>query len=227
MNPLFLVWFFLLLQEPGRPATPPEAEPPAAQPTPPATPAAAVQALKRALESHDLAALAELTQGNLAGPLRSLAGPFAKARTASERLDQVIKDKPALAFTNPFAPSLQPFAQVRFEVLEVVQDQNQHVARIRFGRRGLPLAEEQLAIHADGNSWRLELPSDLRKQVESLIGEPALLQREQRALDALATIFTTLATEIEKGQLASKGDVVARMLRLMDETKLSELYERP
>jgi hypothetical protein len=193
----------------------------------PATPLAAAQAFKRALEQSDLAALSELTAGPLATPLRSLGGPLAKARAAADRLETALKEKPALALTNPFAPSLQPFAGVRFEILEVVKERDQQLVRVRHAARAMPIREEELLLTADGANWRLQLPATLRQQVQELIGHPERLQREMEALEAIAAILNRLAEEIEKNRVQTKADAVARLLQLMHESKLSDLYEKP
>lgn len=218
--PCFALALWFLVQSPTPTA-------PAATTPAPATPLAAANAFKRALEQSDLAALSELTAGPLAAPLRALGGPLAKARAAADRLDNALKDKPTVAFTNPFSPSLQPFAGVRFEILEVVKERDQQVVRVRHAAKGMPVREEQLLVAADGPTWRLQLPATLQQQVQALIGDPAHLKRETQALEAVAAILNRLAEEIEKNQLQTKADAVARLLQLMQESKLSELYDKP
>jgi hypothetical protein len=182
----------------------------------------------RALEQSDLATLADLMVDEaLAQPLRTLGAALAKARAAAERLEAMVKEKPGLAFPNPFASSLQPLAGCRFEILEVTHERDQQVARIRFGARGMPIREEQLVLVQVGGQWRTQLPAFLQQQVRHLVANPRQLQREIQALETLAEVFKRLADEVEQNRLASKADVVARLLQLIHESKISELYKQP
>lgn len=204
--------------------------PPATGPAAPAanTPQATLRSVVRALEQSDLAALADLLADDaLAQPLRTLGAALAKARASADRLELLLKDKPGLAFTNPFAPSLQPLAGCRFEILEITRERDVQVARIRFGARGMPIREEQLVLTQVGGQWRTQLPAFLQQQVQHLAANPGHLQREIQALETLADVFKRLADDVEQNRLASKADVVARLLRYIHDSKLSERYQQP
>lgn len=182
----------------------------------------------RALEQSDLTTLADLMADDaLAESLRTLGAALAKARTAADRLETLVKDKPGLAFTNPFAPCLQPLAGCRFEILEVTRERDQQVARIRFGAKGMPIREEQLVLTQVGGQWRTQLPAFLQQQVQHLAADPRHLQQEIKAMETLAEVFKRLADEIEQNRLASKADLVARLLQLIHESRLADYYKQP
>jgi hypothetical protein len=197
---------------------------PAAQP--PAeikTPQAAVAAVKKALDANDLRALSDLTTNPAATTLRKLAEPFAKTRLAGERLDRALKDKPALAFNNPFAASLTPFADVHFELVEIGKEGNQTVARIRYGPRGASAPEEVVALVQEGPTWRVDPPQAVVKALRRLAASPARLDQYTQGLEKLADVLNALAGDIEKDQVKTREAALLRLAQLVEDAKLAEL----
>src|SRR6188474_3062794 len=84
------------------------AQPAKTEDTKPANPAAAIAAIKQALERRDVVAFAQLTAGPHGATLRKLAQPLKKAQDASDKLDRALADKPALSVVNPFLDQLNP-----------------------------------------------------------------------------------------------------------------------
>ena len=188
----------------------------------PTTPKAALEQMRKAFESDDLASLAKLVPPPNDRPLAELAEAFGKAKTAYNKLEQVIKDKPNLAFNNPFHPVVHPFSVMQLDVVEINQEGSRTLARIRFGPRGKPADEEVLLITPDGATWRVTLPALLTKQLQRLTQQSEQLKREISQLDKLAQVLTKLASEIEKNQIKSKELLLLHLARLVDEYKLAE-----
>ncbi len=211
-------WAILWLHAAPLTGQTPEVKPDAA----PANPKAAVEQLRKALDNDDLALLSRLAVRPHDAALAALAEPFGKARAALLKLDQALKDKPNLTIANPFHAVLHPFSGMQLDLVEIGQEGNRHVARIRFGPRGTPADEEVLHILPEGEAWKVTLPAILVKQLQRLTRQPDQLKREASQLDKLATVLNQLAGEVEKNQIKSKEVLLLRLARLVDEHKLAE-----
>jgi hypothetical protein len=185
------------------------------------TPAAALALVKVAVEAGDLKTLAQHTAGDMGVTLRKLAEPYAKAKLANERLERLLKEKSEIGFRNPFAGSLNPLADMQYDIVEVGKEAATLPARIRFGIRG-KAQEEAILVRKEGDVWRVDLPGELVKQLQNLAG-PERIARHARGLDKLADVLDTLTREIQEGKLRTKDAVTLRLAMLVEETKLAEL----
>jgi hypothetical protein len=191
------------------------------------SPPGVVAALKKAIEANDLHTLALIASPKVREPLEKLAGPFAKAQAASARLDKAIAERPPLAFINPFAASLTPFAGMQIDLVEITKDGAATTVRVRFVAKSQPPREEVLALTTEGASWRIDLPAEVTKPLLRLAAAPDKLQKQAQGLERLATVLSTLTDEVEKERFKTKEALVLRLIQLVDEAKLPELFVGP
>jgi len=195
------------------------AQTPKSDQTAPATPDAALAAYKAALDRRDVAAFANLTAGPPGVTLRKLAPGMKKAQEASDKLDRVLADKPALNFVNPFLDELNPLQGYQLEQVELTQDNRQYLARVRFGRAG-KLNEESVSITQEGGAWRISLPGEFLKSVRRLT--PERLERQVRTLTKLAEALNAVADEVAAGKLTTKEAILLRLATLVRDAKIEE-----
>jgi hypothetical protein len=186
------------------------------------TPQAAVEALKKALDANDFAALGQIVPGPCDAVLRKLAGPMGQAQAAQSRLEAALKDQPQLTFTNPFAAALGPFSGLLIELVEVGKEGSQNIVRVRCGRKGAPPQEEVLGLVSEGAAWRIGLPGEFAKELRRLAQAPEELQTQADRLAALAKVLTTLAEEVEKKQFKSREALILRLAQLVADAGLVE-----
>jgi hypothetical protein len=180
------------------------------------TQAAALQALKAAIEKGDVKALAQNAAGEPGVILRRLADPFAKAKTASDRLDKALMEKAEIGWRNPFSSGLTPLTGARLEIVEIGKEGSDFVARVRFGQAD---QEESLGIRNESGSWRVDLPAELVRALRPL-GKPERLDRRRTELEQLTDVLNSLAADIESGKRKTKEAVMLRLLELIGESNL-------
>jgi hypothetical protein len=182
--------------------------------------ATALANFKTALETGNVKTLANLAAGKEGDVLRKLADPYTKTKAASDRLDAALKEK-GINFTNPFAGSVTPLADLQLDILEIAKDGNQDIARVRFGPRGKAM-EETLALVQEEGTWRISLPAELLKDLRTL-SKKDHRDRRLQGIDKLGDLLDTVAKEVQNGTLKTKEAVVLRVARLFQEGRLGEL----
>jgi hypothetical protein len=185
----------------------------------PADPAAALSAVKEALEKADVVAYANLAAGPPGAIFRKLAGPLKKVQDASEKLDRAIAEKPALNVINPFANQLNPLVGYQIEIIELFKEGNQQLSRVRFGLAN-QLKEETLLIAQEDGQWRVSLPGEFLKSANRLT--PERLSKQIDTLSRLADILTNLAGEVSSGKLATREAVMIKLAAAVKDAKLTE-----
>jgi hypothetical protein len=194
------------------------------------TPLETVQKMQTALQQHNLKALAEVATLPQANILKDLSEPLEKARTASDRLDKVVREQLKIAYAHPFAASLSPFADRHLELVEIAKDGTQLLARVRYGTAGRA-QEETIGIYPVDGVYRADLPAEIVRMLQKLARpagpndppEAAPLRREIKRLEKVADILNTLADEIEKQKKwTTRETVTLRLLELVEEKKLAE-----
>lgn len=184
------------------------------------TPEAAVSAYRQAIEKGDAELFAKLTAGPAGATLRTLAPSLKKAQTASEALSKALSDKPALNLSNPLADEFNPLRGYQFELIELTAGKDEHLARVRFGQ-ARRLTEETLSVKKEADSYRISLPGVYSKAVQLLT--PERLAKQVESLNALASIMTSLAEQISKGELTSKEVILIKLAQAVRDAKLVEV----
>jgi hypothetical protein len=171
---------------------------------------AALAGFKTALESGNVKTLSGLAAGKDGDTLRKLADAYTRARAASDRLDNALKEKRIL-LVNPFAASANPLADLQLDILELTKENNQDIARVRFGPRGKTV-EETLLLAQESGLWRVSLPAELVKDLRSLDKKEARDRRVQ-AIDKLAELLDSVAKDVQSGTLKTKESVLLRIAK--------------
>jgi hypothetical protein len=188
-----------------------------------ATQAAAMQAFKSALESGDIKQVSQHAAGETGAILRRVSEPLLKAKAASDRLDKALAAKPEIGWHNPFAAGLAPLAGSQLEVVEIAREGNLFVARVRY--RQSP-QEETIAIRNEEGAWRVDLPSELAKDLQPL-RDPERLDKRRKQLEQLTEVLAALAADIESGKRKTKDEVTLRLLELIADSNLFPSAPQP
>lgn len=184
-----------------------------------ATPEAALTAYRQAVEKGDVEAFARLTTGAGGVTLRTLAPSLKKAQTASDALTKALADKPDFKLANPFADDLNPLKGYQFELIELTQGKDEHLARIRFGVANR-LKEETVSVKKEAQTYRVSLPGVYLKSVTLLT--PERLNKQIETLNALTVILNNLAEQINKGQLTTREAVLVKLAQAVRDAKLGD-----
>jgi hypothetical protein len=185
-------------------------------------PEKALEAFKAAVEAGNVQDLSQLVAGDEGVGLRQLAEPFDKAKRASDRFDQAMRDR-KIDFKNPFAAAFQPFLDVQFEAVKdeiIRKSDRQYLARVKYGPRG-KAQEETVLVQLEGNVWRVGAPLELAKSLPP----KERWERQVKALEKLAQILERLAADIENKKLTSKEQVGILLIRLIEQEKLAEFLQ--
>jgi hypothetical protein len=188
---------------------------------PGSTPEAALAGYKSAIEGGHVVAAAELTAGSPGVAFRKLAGPWTKAKAASDRLDRALAGKPELNLKNPLTRSFAPFVDMEYAVVEASKEGTRILVRIKYGPRGKG-QEEVVGLVQEGGTWRLDPPGDLAKSLRRL-NDPTVLEKRVKGLGTLAEALDKLAGEIEAGKLKNREEVLARLAVLVSSLELDKL----
>lgn len=193
---------------------------PAQAPTTYATPEAAIKAYRQAIDKGDVDLFAKLTSGPPGVALRTLTPALKKAQTASEAFSKALNDKPALSLVNPLADDFNPLNGYQFELIELTAGKDEHLARVRFGQ-AKRMIEETLSIRKEADTYRVSLPGVYLKAVQLLT--PERMSKQVESLNTLAGILSSLADQINKGELTSKDAILLKLAQAVRDAKLSEI----
>lgn len=189
----------------------------------PSTAADAIGAYKKALEMGDVKLLGELTAGKEGEILRALTEPLAKAKSASDKFEESLRDK-AIPLNNPFAASVMPLTDWQFEVVELPRKTGDQIVFLaRVGPRGRT-TEEGLIVSDKEGAWRLTAPNDLARTLKPLADAKAMDQHRQ-ALARLAEILTSATDDVNKGNARTPATVLLRLAKLVADAKLPEVLK--
>lgn len=189
----------------------------------PANAADGMVAYKKALESGDVKTLAELTSGKEGEILRAIAEPLAKARAASDKFDEALRDK-SIPLNNPFAANVNPLVDWQFDVVEPPKKVDDKLVFIaRFGPRGRTIEEALVASDKEG-SWRISAPTDLARTLKPFHDAKALDQHKE-ALARLTTILSTAQDDVAKDRARTPAIVLLHLAKLVADNKLAEVLK--